>query len=318
MLRSVLLNLSTAKWSRRLVTESSLARRVASRFVAGETLPDAIRAIRELNARQVTATVDHLGESVVMADDAVRATEDYLGLLEEIYKADLCANASLKLSQLGQQLSLDLCAVNLRKILDRAKQKGIFVRIDMEDSTCVDPTLGLYEQMRALGYDNVGVVIQAYLYRSQQDVEKLLSEGTRVRLCKGAYREPAEIAFPNKGDVDKNYLALAKRLLETSQAAHLPADPRRCIPPLAAIATHDERIIRAVAQYAREHNIARDQFEFQMLYGIRRDLQETLAAQGHAVRVYVPYGTEWYPYFMRRLAERPANLWFFISNFIRR
>ncbi|MGA2112772.1 MAG: proline dehydrogenase family protein [Anaerolineales bacterium] len=318
MLRSVLLNLSTAKWSRRFVTESRVARRVASRFVAGETFPEAIRPIRDLNARRIAATVDHLGESVATNEDAVRATEEYLGLLEAISQADVWANVSLKLSQLGQQLSRELCALNLKKILDRARQQGIFVRMDMEDSPWVDPTLELYEQMRTLGYDNVGVVIQAYLYRSQQDVEELLSKLARIRLCKGAYKEPAEIAFPNKRDVDKNYLALARRLLDASREARLPADLGRCIPPLAAIATHDERIIRAVAQYAREHDIARDQFEFQMLYGIRRDLQESLAAEGYAVRVYVPYGTEWYPYFMRRLAERPANLWFFISNFIRR
>jgi proline dehydrogenase len=188
----------------------------------------------------------------------------------------------------------------------------------MEDSPSVDLTLGLYGQMRAQGYDNVGVVLQAYLYRSQADLEKLISRGSRVRLCKGAYKEPAEVAFPKKRDVDKNYLTLAKRLLDASQEAALPADPRRCIPPPAAIATHDEKIIREVVRYAGERGIGRDRFEFQMLFGIRRDLQESLAAGGYAVRVYVPYGTEWYPYFMRRLAERPANLWFFISNFIRR
>lgn len=318
MLRSVMLNLSTAKWSRTFVTESPLARRVALRFVAGETFGEAIGPIRELNERRIAATVDHLGESVTGKADAARATQEYLNLLEKISQAGLQANVSLKLSQLGQQLSADVCAANLTQILERARQRGRFVRIDMEDSPWVDSTLGLYERLRGLGYDNVGVVIQAYLYRSQEDVKKLLSTGTRIRLCKGAYKEPAAIAFPRKRDVDQNYLVLAQSLLEASQEAHLPADPQHCTPPLAALATHDERIIRDLVHYARERGIAPDLFEFQMLYGIRRDLQVSLAAEGYAVRVYVPYGTEWYPYFMRRLAERPANLWFFISNFIRR
>lgn len=319
MLRSLLIYLSKATWARRLITGWSFAWRTASRFVAGEQLEDAIAVVGALNARNITATLDHLGENTTNAAEAERATKDILAIFDAIDRAGVHSNVSIKLTQIGLAVDQELCAENLKRIIEYARQKDNFVRIDMEDSPWVDATLGLYHQMRSTGLDNTGVVIQAYLYRSEKDLAQVVRLGGRVRLCKGAYKEPGEIAYPSKGDVDKNYDMLAAMLIDGACANHTPlvnSDGR--FPPIPAIASHDIVRIQAAKAYAQQVGLPKEALEFQMLYGIRRDLQEQLANEGYPVRVYIPFGSEWYPYFVRRLAERPANLWFFISNFLRK
>jgi proline dehydrogenase len=318
MLRSFLIYLSKAAWARRLITGWGFAWRTASRFVAGEELEDAIAAVGALNANRITATLDHLGENTTNAEEAQRATEDILAVFDAIDQAGVQSNVSVKLTQIGLAVDQDLCAENLRRILRYAHQKKNFVRIDMEDSPWVDATLGLYFRMREEGFDNTGVVIQAYLYRSEKDLARIIAQGGRVRLCKGAYKEPGDVAYPSKTDVDKNYDLLAAMLVDGACANQVPMvtmDGR--FPPIPAIASHDPVRIQAAREYAQRAGLPKKALEFQMLYGIRRDLQEQLAGDGYPVRVYVPFGSEWYPYFTRRLAERPANLWFFVSNFFR-
>jgi len=319
MLRAILLYLSKAPWARRLVTGWKFARRAASRFVAGDRLEEAIAAIQRLNQKGLYATLDHLGENVTKPEEARRAADDYLTLMGRICEAGVKSNASLKLSQLGLALDYDLCLDNIRRIVRKAAECGLFIRIDMEDSSTVDRTIQLYRTLRSEGLQNVGLVIQAYLYRSEKDVRDLLAEGARFRLCKGAYKEPAEVAFPRKSDVDANYDKLASMMIDAALAAgSLPASDDGLMPPVTGIATHDERRVRFAQEHAKKVGLPKRALEFQMLYGIRSDLQTSLAAEGYPVRIYVPYGTEWYPYFARRLAERPANVWFFISNFFRR
>ncbi len=319
MLRAILIYLSKASWARQIVTRWPVAWQVASRFVAGETAADAIRAIRSLNEKGICATLDHLGESVTDADEARRATGEIISILEEIDRQRVKSGVSIKPSQIGLALDRSLYEENLRLILQKAKDLGNFVRIDMEDSSYTDVTITVFQQMRQEGFDgHVGIVIQAYLYRSAEDIYNLAQTGAPVRLCKGAYKEPPEIAFVRKGDVDDNFDLLAEMLISGALLAGSPAvSADGHIPPIPAIASHDENRIRHARAYARQTGLPQRAMEFQMLYGIRRDLQEQLAAEGYPVRVYVPYGTEWYPYFVRRLAERPANLWFFISNFLR-
>lgn len=316
MLRSLLLFLSNALWARRLISRLGFARRSAYRFVAGETSEEAMAAIRRLNAGGIHATLDHLGESVTSEAAATRAADEYVSVLGRIQACGARANVSLKLTQMGLDLSPDFCLRNVRRIVERARELGNFVRIDMEGTPHTDATLAIFHTLHQ-EYDGVGIVLQSYLYRTAADLEGILAARGRVRLCKGAYKEPADKAYPRKADVDANFVTLARRLLDQ---AHLcpPAGAGGRVPPLPAIATHDEKMVQAVLSYAGEQEIPREYYEFQMLYGIRRDLQERLASQGYAVRVYVPYGTEWYPYFMRRLAERPANVWFFLSNLFRR
>lgn len=308
MMRSMLLWLSRNKPVRQLMMNWGVARRAARRFVAGETIDDALAAIRELNAQGITATLDHLGENVETREDAARATDDYLKVLDAIGQAGLTSHVSVKLTALGLDLGDDLCRENVARILAKAKEVGTRVRIDMESTEYTDRTLAIYRRLRA-EYDNVGIVIQSYLYRSEADIAALCEEGAHVRLCKGAYKEPPTLAFPKKADVDASYVRLMKMLLSA---------PARAKGTRAALATHDPKMIDAARQYAEEEMVPRDEFEFQMLHGIRRDLQQQLVADGYAVRVYVPYGTEWYPYFMRRLAERPANVWFIVSNFFKK
>ncbi len=318
MLRSFLIYLSKAAWARRIVTRWGFAWRAASRFIAGEKLEDALRLVKNLNTKGINASLDHLGEHTTNRDEAMRATQDVIDVIEAIERQGVRANVSIKLSQLGQAVDEGLCAENLVKILECARKYNIFVRLDMEDSPTVDSTLKLYREMRKRGLDNVGVVIQAYLYRSKADVEQLMKEGARVRLCKGAYQEPADIAFPKKSDVDANYQRLAEMLIGGEQANGTPLDsPDGKVPPIPAIASHDPKCIDHARSYAQKVNLPKNAIEFQMLNGIRRDLQDQLAGEGYPVRIYVPYGTEWYPYFMRRLAERPANVWFFLSNFFK-
>lgn len=322
-LRNVLLSLSRAGWARRLVTGWGFAWRVASRFVAGQTLSEALEVIQALNQRGIAATLDFLGESTTSPAEARAAAEEVLRALEGIEAAGVRANISVKLSQFGLVLGEDLCRENVARILRRAQELGNFIRIDMEDSTLTDQTIAVYDWARQQGFENTGIVIQSYLYRSENDICRLMepADGAagRVRLCKGAYDEPAEVAFPKKIDVDRNYDKLATLLMEGAQRAGAPQlshDGRT--PPIPAFATHDPLRVQYVQAEVERLDLPRGAVEFQMLYGIRRDLQERLAAQGYPVRVYVPYGTHWYPYFMRRLAERPANIWFFVSNFFKK
>ena len=318
MLRAILLYLSSARWSRSLVTNWGFARRTAKRFVAGDTIQEALGTVKGLNSREHFTTLDHLGENVTNAEEALRGTDAYIEILQLLNRAKAASGVSLKLSQLGLGLDFDLCLSNIRCIVTRAEEFGMFVRIDMEDSPTVDRTLQIYQTLRNEGLINTGVVIQAYLFRSEEDVRNLLQNDTRIRLCKGAYKEPANIAFPKKEDVDKNFDLLTSLMISHSfQSGSDPNSEDGMQPPITAIATHDEARIEYACACAEEIGLQKSTLEFQMLYGIRSDLQQSLVDQGYPIRVYVPYGTEWYPYYMRRLAERPANLWFFISNFVK-
>jgi proline dehydrogenase len=287
---------------RRVATSLPPSRALVDRFVAGETLEEALAALERLHDQGFGTTVDVLGEAVAVAHAAEEAASRYVATLEALSQRGLDLNVSVKLSQMGLGLDAALCRQNLERILERATALGAFVRVDMEDHTTTGPTLDLVRALRA-EHPDTGVVIQAYLRRSAADVERLIEEGTRVRLCKGAYLEPAAVAFAAKADVDASYVALMERLLE---AGTYPA-----------LATHDPRIIARARAFARSHDIGPQRFEFQMLYGVRRDLQAQLLAEGYTVRVYVPYGAEWYPYFMRRLAERPANVLFITRSVLR-
>ena len=321
MLRSFLIYLSKAAWAQKLVTSWSFAWRAASRFVAGETCESAIRAVRDLNEKCINVTLDHLGEHTSTIEEADRATGDILAVLNEIDKARVRANASIKLTQIGMGLDEEICRQNLTRILEQVQRHGNFVRIDMEDTPYTDMTLAMYYSMLLRGFNvqQVGLVVQSYLYRTEEDVRKLLEQNTHLRLVKGAYKEPSDKAFPKKADVDANFDLLTKLMIDAAlkaEANKISADGR--VPPIPAIATHDEKRIAFAKQYAEKVGLPKEALEFQMLYGIRRDLQEQLVKQGYPVRVYVPFGTHWYPYFMRRLAERPANIWFFISNYFRK
>ena len=318
MLRSFLIYLSKAAWARRLVMRLPLARRTARRFVAGETLPEAFRAVAELNAAGMLATLDLLGEHARDGAAAAEAASQIRSTLDQIAQSGLRTNLSIKLTQIGLKLDENLCLQHLREIIETAQQLGLFVRIDMEDSPCVDATLRLYRQMRADGFNNLGVVIQSYLYRSEADVHALLGQNARIRLVKGAYMEPPDRAFPKKADVDAAFDRLADLLLHASLSASPAPGEKVGWPPIAAIASHDAARIAFAKGHAAEIGLPKPRLEFQMLYGIRRDLQKQLVGEGYPVRVYVPFGREWYPYVMRRLAERPANLWFFVSNLIKR
>jgi proline dehydrogenase len=316
MFRSLFLYFSNARWARTFITRFGFARRTARRFVAGETADEAIAVIRTLNAKGIRATVDLLGESVTTEAETQRAVEGYLLILDKIAQSNVCANVSLKLTQFGLDISSDLCERNVRRVVEKARATHNFVRIDMEGTPHTDRTIAIFCNLRK-EFENVGLVLQAYLYRTEKDLLELTADGVRLRLCKGAYNEPPDKAFPQKADTDANYIKLMKLLMDRAPTVSPGGDGGRC-PPLAALATHDEKMIAATLAYAAEQNTPHEYFEFQMLYGIRRERQEQLAAQGYAMRVYVPYGTEWFPYLMRRLAERPANVWFFVSSFFKR
>lgn len=304
-MRRLLLALSENEWLRRRLSRFELSRRAARRFVAGENLSEAIEATRALNAQGIAATLDHLGENTRSAQEARTAAAEYLEILDAIQESRLHANVSLKLTQMGLDVDEALCYENVSRILERARGYGNFVRLDMEGSAYTDRTLALYERLRNAGHEHVGVVIQAYLRRSEADIKKLISRGAAVRLCKGAYAEPPTLAFMSKREVDENY----RRLL-----ALLLSEEARAQGVRAAIATHDEALITWAKQLIQERAVPHEAFEFQMLYGIRRDLQQELAREGYRVRVYVSYGEHWYPYFMRRLAERPANIFFLLRQ----
>ena len=319
MLRSFFIYFSKASWARRFVMRMPVARQAARRFYAGETLDEAMKTIGELNAHAILATLDHLGEHTTNSQEAQQAKVDICTMIDAIQRSGVRSNVSIKLSQIGMTLDPGLCQDNLIEILSFARDREQFVRLDMEDSPWVDTTLELYWEMCKRGLDNVGVVIQAYLYRSQADIQKITGRGGRIRLCKGAYQEPPQIAYPKKRDTDANFDRLAEIMIDGALACGAPTlSPDGKIPPLPALATHDEKRIAHGKRYAQQVGLPKEAIEFQLLYGIRRDLQDALAAEGYTVRVYVPYGTQWYPYYMRRLAERPANVWFFISNYFRR
>jgi proline dehydrogenase len=303
VVRPVFLLLSRLLWLRRWMETSAAARRLAARFVAGETLADALDCGRRLRAEGIALTLDRLGESVTSLEEAAAARDEYLRAIETMQEAGTEANVSLKLTQFGLGLSLEACRANVEQLVRRAAELGGFVRVDMESSEYVDRTLGLVTDLHAR-YPAVGTVIQAYLYRAQGDVEKLCRRGIRVRLCKGAYLEPAAVAFPQKAAVDRNYVTLMRILLERGNYP--------------ALATHDEKIIAEAKAFAAARKVPPENFEFQMLYGIRRDLQRRLVAEGYRLRLYVPFGKAWYPYYMRRLAERPANVMFILRNLLRR
>jgi proline dehydrogenase len=281
---------------------SRWARRLSARFVAGDNLPDALGTCQRINAEGIAVTLDHLGENVTSLEEAAVSRDAYMRALAEIDKLKIDGNVSLKLTQFGMDLSLAECTANVEALVRQAAALGNFVRVDMESSEYTDRTLDLVVDLHNR-YKATGVVIQAYLYRSRKDVEMLCARGIRVRLCKGAYLEPPTAAFQSKADVDRNFVELMNLLLETG------------VYP--AIATHDEKIIAQTERFVESRKIARDSFEFQMLYGIRRDIQKRLVNEGYRLRLYVPYGQAWYPYFMRRLAERPANVFFLARNLLR-
>jgi proline dehydrogenase len=308
LLRSFFIGLSTNQAFRAFSERSTIGRRVSRRFVAGMTVDEAIATATQLNAEGIDVTLDSLGESVLDVAHAEASAAIYHQILDAIDARKLRANVSVKLSQVGMDIGGPSNGPALAEritgdMVAHAARIGSFVRIDMEGSVYTEPTIALTERLHRLYPGAVGTVHQAYLFRTEQDAERLLAQGIRIRLCKGAYKEPAEIAFPSKSDVDANYCKLMKRLVSS--------------PVFCGIATHDEAIVSQLRNYVAEHNIDKRAFEFQMLYGIRRDLQRKLVADGFGVRVYVPFGAEWYPYFMRRLAERPANVLFLAKNFFK-
>ena len=304
LMRQGLLWLSERKGMFNFVRRNGLARKFASRFVAGETIASAVGAAQTLSRRGITSSLDLLGESVTIESEAIAARDLYLEMLSQMAASNVEVNVSVKLTQMGLDIREDLCLANMTAILERAKSLGGFVRLDMEGSSYTQRALDFFSRRLFPSFGaHCGVVIQSMLRRSAQDIEDLVAMGARVRLCKGAYLEPAEVAFPDKADVDRNYVRLMERLL---RAGHYPG-----------LATHDEAIITHARRIVRDEKIAEDRFEFQMLFGVRRDLQLRLRQAGHRVRVYIPFGTQWYPYLMRRLAERPANIAFMLGNIMR-
>jgi proline dehydrogenase len=304
MLRNTLLYLSDQPKVFSFVRNNRMAKSFASRFVAGETLDTALDAVKKLNARGITASLDLLGESVRNEAEAHETARHYIEMLDRIKQRKLDANVSLKLTAMGLDVSEELCIANVQDVVERAREHESFVRIDMEGSDYTQKTLDIFYHRLFPSYrGNVGIVLQSYLYRCLLDAEQANAAGARVRLCKGAYKEPLSVAYPEKNDVDDSYLRCMRELLLNG---HYPA-----------IATHDERMVRETKRFARENQITSNRFEFQMLYGVRRDLQEKLVREGYRMRVYVPFGTQWYPYLMRRLAERPANVAFITGNVLR-
>ena len=302
--RSALIYLSRQEGLKEFATRFSLFKKLTTRFIAGETTDEAVAAIREINERGCSASFDHLNESVSNVAATEAEVQEYLHVLELIDGTKINSNVSIKLTQFGLEIDPELAYRNARRIVEDAARRGNFVRVDMEGSNVTQMTIDLFKRLRSeFGLNDVGIVLQSYLYRTEADARELLKIPARIRLCKGAYDEPAEVAYPEKKDVDANYVRVMQMLL-SSGTYH-------------GIATHDPKMIDATIEFAQREGIAKDAFEFQMLYGIRRDLQEQLARDGWGMRVYVPYGKHWYPYFMRRLAERPANIWFVMKNFLK-
>jgi len=302
--RSALIYLSRQEWLKEFAARFRLFKKLTTRFIAGETIDEAVDAIREINARGCTASFDHLNESVNSAAATADEVREYLDVLARIDETGIKSNVSIKLTQFGLEIDSELAYRNARRIVEEAVRRQNFVRVDMEGSNVTQVTIDIFKRLRSeFGLNDVGIVLQSYLYRTMDDAKDLLKIPARIRLCKGAYDEPAQVAYPEKKDVDDNYVQVMQLLL-SSGVYH-------------GIATHDPKMIDATIDFAQREGIDKDAFEFQMLYGIRRDLQEQLARDGYGVRVYVPYGKHWYPYFMRRLAERPANIWFVMKNFLK-
>ncbi len=303
MLRQGLLLLSESPAARTLVTHAPFARSAARRFVAGETIEEAVGAARELNRAGMTVTLDYLGESVSDRAEATAAADTYLRIIDAIVAEGIEGNVSLKLTQMGQDIDEEFLRSNVGRVVERARGHDMFVRFDMESSEYTQRTLDFFERFRSDGFRNCGIVLQSMLRRTEADCRWANERGVRVRLCKGAYMEPEEVAFPDKSDVDANFVRCAKLLLDEG------------IYP--GIASHDEAMIEATKEHARAAGIAPEAFEFQMLYGVRRDIQRRLVEEGWRLRIYVPFGNAWYPYLMRRLAERPANVLFIANNVVK-
>lgn len=299
--RSALIYLSQQEGLKEFAARFRLFKKLTTRFVAGETIDEAVAAIREINAEGCTASFDHLNESVASPAEAEAEVKEYLEILARIDETGIKSNVSIKLTQFGLGLDPELAYKNARAVVVDAARRGNFVRVDMEASTVTQQTINIFKRLRAeFGLNDVGIVLQSYLRRTYDDAEELVKLPARIRICKGAYNEPPEVAFPDKKDADENYTRVMQLLL-SSGIYH-------------GIATHDPKMIDATIKFSQQEGISKDSFEFQMLYGVRRDLQRQLAKDGYNVRVYVPYGKHWYPYFMRRLAERPANIWFVLKN----
>ena len=302
--RSTLLYLARQEGLKDFATRFRPFKKMTTRFVAGEDIEEAIAAIRELNAKNCTASFDHLNESVANAAETEEEVREYLSILSRIDETGIRSNVSIKLTQFGLEIDPELAYRNARRVVEDAARRGNFVRIDMEASNVTQLTIDIFKRLRAeFGLNDVGIVLQSYLRRTMDDVHDLLKIPARIRICKGAYNEGADVAFPDKKDVDANYVRVMQALL-SSGVYH-------------GIATHDPNMINETIRYMKREGISKEAFEFQMLYGVRRDLQERLARDGYNMRVYVPYGKHWYPYFMRRLAERPANVWFVLKNMLR-
>jgi proline dehydrogenase len=302
--RSALIWLSGQEGLKDFATRFSFFKKLTTRFVAGETIDEVVPYIREINAENCTASFDHLNESVDNPDEANKEVEEYLRILQRIDETRIRSNVSIKLTQFGLELDRELAYKNARRVVLDAQQRGNFVRVDMEGSNVTQATIDIFKRLRSeFGLNDVGIVLQSYLRRTYEDAQDLIKLPARIRICKGAYREPPEVAFPDKKDTDDNYVKVMQLLL-SSGVYH-------------GIATHDPKMIDATIDFATREGIGKEKFEFQMLYGIRRDLQRQLARDGYNMRVYVPYGKHWYPYFMRRLAERPANIWFVMKNVLK-
>ncbi len=319
MLRSLILFLSDAIWAQRLVKDWGLARRVARRFVAGETLSEALEVSRTLSERGLFTTLAHLGEHVVSESEATQSREEICRLIKAIGASDLPSNISVKLSQIGLGLNYELCMNNMLQLAREGAAQKVYIRIDMEDSNFIDQTLSIHHNLALQGLTNVGLVFQSALFRSEHDIRSAVTTGTTVRVVKGAYLEPESIAYQSKGEVNDNYDRLSVIALEAAlNQGGISGSADGRTPPLIAIASHDLDRIEFVEEYARKIGVPRVALEFQFLYGIRSELQISLRRRRYPVRVYVPYGSQWYPYLMRRLAERPANLWLVFSNLYRR
>ena len=299
--RNALLYLSRREGLKDFATRFRLFKKMTTRFVAGEDIEEAIAAIREINAKNCTASFDHLNESVANAEETEKEVQEYQQILARIDDTGIRSNVSIKLTQFGLEIDPELAYKNARRVVEDAARRGNFVRVDMEASHVTQITIDIFKRLRSeFGLNDVGIVLQSYLRRTYDDVQEMLKIPARIRICKGAYNEPPEVAFPDKKDTDDNYVRVMKTLL-SSGIYH-------------GIATHDPKMIEATIEHATREGIGKEAFEFQMLYGVRRDLQVQLAQDGYNMRVYVPYGKHWYPYFMRRLAERPANIWFVLKN----
>jgi proline dehydrogenase len=303
LLRTFFIALSGNSRLRRWAEQTRIGRQLAGRFVAGMSVEEAVAACRRVNAEGIAVSLDSLGESVAAESEARAAAEIYQKLLDAIAAEKLNANVSLKLTQMGMDIRPELAEEIVAEVVEHAARVGSFVRIDMESAAYTEATIAMTERLHARFAGSVGTVLQAYLFRTETDTERLLGQGIRIRLCKGAYKEAPDVAFAAKADVDANYVRMMQRMVQSGV--------------FCGMATHDEAIVDGMLRFVQEHGVEKTAFEFQMLYGIRRDLQRRLAAQGFGVRVYIPFGTAWYPYFMRRLAERPANVLFLAKNFFR-